>query len=287
MDSLRVVGVHGIWQGNTNSEKLAAEWRGALTRGMSRHFGADIPIPALTVRHYAEEFRRRKGTLGPGADAFDDQPIDADEEAFIAEALTEVVPQAPAAAPQQVGTLGMGLPYLPLRVTRLMAGIDATCGRHAGKRLLYTVRQVYKYLYKGDIGARIRDVVREDLTQPGTRVTIAHSLGSVVVYDLFHRGELGPASCDVNTLITCGSPLGWPTVRRAVNGLERPLSVPEGVEWVNVYSLGDLVALGQGLAGVALKVRDEEVSNGTAPHEVTRYLDKRPVSESVVRALAV
>ncbi|GGS86748.1 hypothetical protein GCM10010270_68630 [Streptomyces violaceus] len=46
-------------------------------------------------------------------------------------------------------------------------------------------------------------------TEMGARMVVAHSLGSVVVYDMLSRGE----APYVTMLVTCGSPLGWPPAR--------------------------------------------------------------------------
>ncbi|WP_229842315.1 hypothetical protein [Streptomyces tanashiensis] len=149
------------------------------------------------------------------------------------------------------------------------------------RHLLKPIRQVYRYLHH-DIGDRIRDEVRTELHRPGPRLIIAHSLGSVIAYDMLTRPDTGPGPDGLTTLVTCGSPLGWLTVRRSL-GCEDALTIPEGVDWVNLRAAGDVVAH-SGLASVAPFIRDETVNNGIAePHAVTRYLSQQILADLVAK----
>ncbi|MEV0192340.1 hypothetical protein AB0I39_27885 [Kitasatospora purpeofusca] len=293
MTDLHVVGVHGIWQGRTDSLRLAAEWRAALTRGLTLHLGPDTTVPTVTVPHYSPAFTQPRRRLGPD-DASAHEPVDRDEEEFILETLTEYVPPAAATgedpAVRSADTLGLGLPYLPRPVTAMIARVDRESGRGAGGRLVVLIRQVYKYLNHPERAERIRAQVRDAVAARGTRLVIAHSLGSVVTVDMILRGQI-PLADDgregLTTLVTCGSPLAWPTVRRGIGQADRHLEIPSGIDWVNLYARGDAIARGQGLAAVAPQVRDEEVSNGLAePHAATRYLDKKPLAKAVAAAMA-
>ncbi|MBT2896849.1 hypothetical protein [Streptomyces sp. McG3] len=281
---MHIVGIHGIWQGNTNAVKLSADWAGALTKGLRTHHGPACPIPPLTVAYYGNLFRTPSKRLGAqdatplvdGADPFTDQ-----EEAFVLDTLALYAPPGLDPEQLQTETLGPGIPYIPRPVAQAVIAVDHKIGRDMGRRLLGFVRQVYRYLHH-DIGERIRAEVRTELHRPGPRLAIAHSLGSVIAFDMLTREDTGPGPDGLTALVTCGSPLAWPTIRHSL-GQDGALELPDGIDWLNLHAAGDLVAQ-SGLAAVAPAVRDELVRNGiTDPHTAVRYLEKQSLADLIVR----
>ncbi|MCX5395364.1 hypothetical protein [Streptomyces sp. NBC_00094] len=281
---MHIVGIHGIWQGKTTSTNLSADWSAALTKGLRTHHGPACPVPPLTVAYYGHLFRTPSRHLSSPTSAplvEDNEPFTDEEEAFVLNTLAEYIP--PGTDPQDIptDTLGLGIPYTPRPVAQALAAADRTIGRDMGRRLLKPIRQVYRYLHH-DIGERICGEVRAELHRPGPRLVIAHSLGSVIAYDMLTRQDIGPGPEGLTTLVTCGSPLSWLTVRRSL-GCEDALKLPEGVDWVNLRAAGDIVAH-SGLASVAPFIRDETVNNGVAePHAVTRYLGQQVLADLVAK----
>lgn len=107
---------------------------------------------------------------------------------------------------------------------------------------LFGVDQVGRYLddagRRAAVIARVRDALR------GARppvVVLAHSLGSVVMADM-----LSELPCDVELLVTLGSPLGHEAVASAVPLGPFPYGRMGG--WANVVHLLDPVPFGRGLA---------------------------------------
>ncbi|MCW2701370.1 MAG: V8-like protein Glu-specific endopeptidase-like protein [Blastococcus sp.] len=121
-------------------------------------------------------------------------------------------------------------------------------------------------------------------------VVIAHSLGSVVGYDLFDElaGEV-----DVPLFVTAGCPLGLPAVMRNVRPAhsvqaQRPgpqlRSTP--VPWLNAYDVRDVVALVNPLGNFYTGgVRDERTFNAGAPHSIADYLSDPDVARPIGRVL--
>ncbi|MFE3496492.1 hypothetical protein ACFXOS_26105 [Streptomyces sp. NPDC059175] len=285
---MHVVGIHGIWQGNTNAVKLSADWAGALTKGLRTHHGSACPIPSLTVAYYGNLFRTPSKRLGaqdatPLVD--DADPFTDEEEAFVLDTLALYAPSGLDPEQLQTETLGLGLPYIPRPVAQVVVAVDHKIGRDMGRRLLVFVRQVYRYLHH-DIGERIRAEVRTELHRPGPRLVIAHSLGSVIAFDMLTREDTGPGPDGLTALVTCGSPLAWPTIRHSL-GQDGALELPDGIDWLNLHAAGDLVAQ-SGLSAVAPAVRDELVRNGiTDPHTAVRYLEKQPLADLIVGTTTV
>ncbi|MEW2558532.1 hypothetical protein [Streptomyces griseorubiginosus] len=284
---MHIVGIHGIWQGNTNAVKLRADWASALAKGLRTHHGPAAPVPSLTVAYYGNLFRtssRRLSAQDSTPLVDDTDPFTDEEEAFVLDTLALYTP--PGLDPQQLETetLGLGIPYIPRPVTRALAAADHAIGRDTGRKLLSFIRQVYRYLHH-DIGERIRAEVQTELHREGPRLVIAHSLGSVIAFDMLTRSDTGPGPDGLSTLITCGSPLAWPTIRHSL-GQTGPLHLPAGMDWLNLHAAGDVIAQ-HGLAAIAPAARDELVHNGlAAPHAAQRYLEKEPLASLVAKASA-
>ncbi|MCI4078869.1 hypothetical protein MRQ86_00560 [Streptomyces sp. MMS21 TC-5] len=285
---MHIIGIHGIWQGKTTSTNLSAEWSAALAKGLRTHHGPACPLPPLTVAYYGHLFRTPSRHLSTpdGAPLVEDgEPFTDDEESFVLDTLAEYIPLGTDTQDIPTDTLGLGIPYTPRPVAQALAAADRTLGRDMGRHLLKPIRQVYRYLHH-DIGDRIREEVRAELHRPGPRLVIAHSLGSVIAYDMLTREDTGPATDGLTTLITCGSPLGWPTVRRSL-GCEDDLGLPASIDWVNLRAAGDIVAH-CGLAALAPAIREEVVNNGVAePHAATRYLRQQTLADVVAKALSL
>lgn len=227
-------------------------------------------------------------TAGPDEDA----PVGEEEEEFILQALAAYEPSAVAEeddSPLAGQTLGPGDGRLTPRILRRAHAVDRVAGKGVTDRLLWLVREAHGYLRDEETGAAVRAEVRAALAATGARMVIAHSLGSVVFYDMLSRGEV-PASADgslaVISLITCGSPLSWLAIRKGVHTAGAPLAVPAGVELTNLYAPYDPVNKFRGLSHLAAAgVADVKVDNGKLnAHDVHRYLDKPAVAERIAKA---
>jgi subtilisin family serine protease len=143
----------------------------------------------------------------------------------------------------------------------------------------------------------MRDRLRQVLIpQPARYIIIAHSLGSVIAYDVLRENKQG---VNALLLLTIGSPLGIEEVR---DHLAKPLTVPDSIAaWSNFYDRFDPIALDQDLkdeypdsGGQGRSVVDRRVINlhslhlaGFNPHSATGYLGTAPVRERVRSVLGV
>ncbi|REK88259.1 hypothetical protein DY245_22335 [Streptomyces inhibens] len=212
------------------------------------------------------------------------------EEQFVAEALGDVVrPQDLAYAEEQPLAV-LGPPKLwPPRITRLLMAYDHRFPGGGGRFFVQRMREVRSYLTEPNLAVKVRALVRDHVT-PTTSVVIGHSLGSVIAYDLFRHEDDAPGQTPgdvpgpaVHTLITCGSPLGIPSVRRLMKIEDGDhLRLPDHVRWINVYDPDDVVTGGAGLCRVAPGLVDATVRNGVGdPHSAVRYLRSEPVARAV------
>ncbi len=145
-------------------------------------------------------------------------------------------------------------------------------------RTLFRDLEVYTYGTCVDRKRTVRaarDVIQDELAEALRRhrrrqvVLIAHSMGTIVAYDVLSNPSYGVS---VDSLLTIGSPLGLPPVMRRLrsDGGGRPglCRTPEGVRgrWVNFSDLEDPVALNYDLA-------DDYAPNslGVQPRDILVY----------------
>lgn len=126
-------------------------------------------------------------------------------------------------------------------------------------------------------GAAIDRVVAAVNAVDDKVILLGHSLGSVVVYDALSEHPELP----VRGLITLGSPLGLPTVRRRLQTLQFPSGV---ARWVNVFDPRDFVTGrerlhehfpaddGRGVEDLETEGMPPAPTDLTAPHDGTVYL---------------
>jgi len=156
-------------------------------------------------------------------------------------------------------------------------------------------REISGYLHgtpgiADEMRARVRATIdRND----GPLVVVAHSLGSIIAFDVL--GESGLAGREVSFL-TVGSPLGLGPAQdhlRSWRG-SRPIEIPAGVAtWRNFQAAGDPVAVGTGLEDLrsdfapSLRVHATEVRNEAEWHHAfSGYLETPEVRDAIYARLS-
>lgn len=148
---------------------------------------------------------------------------------------------------------------------------------------------VIDYLY-GGFAERMRAPVREALLkQPAPDVIVAHSLGTIVTYDVLSEPALKSLKA---VLITAGSPLGIGNVQaRLRDRAGRPNPVPKGLtKWANFADRFDPVALDASLHDAFEPPKDfadDEAVNNAARnnHDLTGYLSVELVGSFIRQAV--
>ncbi|MEU1352132.1 endopeptidase [Streptomyces sp. NPDC005795] len=295
MEQQHIVGVHGIKQGRTSRRELIKDWNKALNRGITALHGQDVVrsdprlIPTLEIPHWSSLLARGADRLGP-SDFFPDDStaLTADEEAFIVEAMDDLLTPQERALAEELDPTTLGLPKLPPSVTRRAMVYDRRTPDSVVGKLITCLREVRFYLKHPNLASKVQEHVVKAFSDDTATVVIGHSLGSVIAYDLIRQEQIAAPGTAVHTFVTCGSPLGIPAVRRAMNipGPEL-LAMPAHVKWLNVYDPDDVVTGAAGLALGARNVTDVEVDNGNIdPHAVQAYLRTLPVARAATRSLS-
>jgi len=138
-------------------------------------------------------------------------------------------------------------------------------------------QDVLAYLFRADIRNRMRGRVRTVLRRhTGPLLVVAHSLGTIVTYDVLNGGDM--RTSDVR-LITLGCPLGIEDVQvRLVGGGARPIPVPAPItRWHNFAAVRDPVALSKRLATdytrIAITDRTVDLAGvQVIEHDLDKYL---------------
>jgi hypothetical protein len=183
---------------------------------------------------------------------------------------------------------------------RLEQRWTAAIPRNVNERLRRLMTNVIVRRFLPDVAAYffdagVRDAIQSRLltallTPSGPLVVVAHSMGTMLAYDVLHA--LGDA-IDVRLWVTLGSPLGIAAVQ---DHLAQPLSVPGGVRaWCNFADRFDPVALDRTLSSEFEPpgfISDEWIINaagidpeGFNPHSGTGYLSHPAVRSAVMAAM--
>ena len=243
-----VVMVHGAFNELWGPNEIKARWLPALRDGLL-HAGASVADDDVAVGFYGDLFRR---------------PVEADARAAFEETRAGV-------AEMLDGVLAGGDALAALGTAANEAVVERTID-------LVTTMSADADL-RAKIAARVDAVM-----SPDTRVVVAHSLGSVVMYAyLLNHPDLTP------DLVTIGSPLGSPML-----GALNPALAEDGAHpwpggvrrWTNVAAVGDRAAVEPRLARMfGDRVEDHVVDNGHRVHDPEPYLNSACTGAAVARAL--
>ncbi len=287
---MRLLLVHGRAQIEPDFEVIKAAWlkalkKGAEDSGHSLPSGLEVAFPYYgpTLDKFSAGFDvpltadiHTKG--GPGQDEF---------LKFQAELAEEVRRKARITEAQVNDEYGNKAhekgPSNWEWVQAIMRAIDKYGGGMSQKTLDLFTRDVFLYTRRAGVRSAIDKIVGSELTEEPT-VVIAHSLGSIVAYNIL-RSDL--RHLNIPLFVTVGCPLGI----RAVRSQLQPLVHPEPVKkWFNAYDDRDVVAL-YPLDGANFPVEPAienygKVDNSTKNrHGISGYLDNKVVAERVVAAL--
>jgi pimeloyl-ACP methyl ester carboxylesterase len=310
----RLVFVHGIG-GPRRVDADRGHWISALVRG-ARQAGhskaaqslADGSLAEVVFAYYGDLFQRAQAQGAGSADLDEDEAVlltellgevvdthldahDGRDDESLARALAQLRPSGEAE-----GTGDLIRRATNAATTLLGARPWGRAGQWvSGQLLVRDLAQVARYLARGEpdenertLDMRIRDVVAGALG-PDPAVVIAHSLGSIVSFEMLHD-----YSHAVPLWVTLGSPLAmravvWPKV------WPRPPATPDTVMcWLNFWDRDDIIVtrpilesdIAANTSGVVPKSTRVD-SDGVWVHAATKYLAKADVAGPVIEAIQV
>ena len=263
--------VHGRGQGGRSEAELSTIWTETLQEGFH---AAGKPWPAglkIDLPFYGDALdaitaRSRLPTpddvvqKGPGQNLAFEQ--------FMQSALDEM---------QQKGIQNWGW------VQAIARAIDKRLTPASDFTIETFLSDVFLYVTRKEVTREIDAIVEARLTNEPTLV-IAHSLGSVVAYNVLRRRH---RTMDLRGFITVGSPLGLRAISSKLGVAENPAAA---VGWTNAYDERDIVALNplddEYFPADPAILNHDGVDNDTDNrHGIVGYLDDRQVVLKVAQAL--
>jgi hypothetical protein len=248
--SRQLVFVHGRAQEHKDASALKAEWLETLAEGL-RKGGLSLPIAEPDVRfpYYGDTLY----DLVDGKSADEAARVivrgeagDADEARFTRAIMREIQQkigisdaQLAAVAGQEVVNRG------PLQwewFQGFLRAVDRYVPFGSGSSIALFTHDVYQYLKNSNIRDTMDAGVAAALTSGVETVVVAHSLGTVVAYNLL-RQQGQPRGWNCVRFITLGSPLGVGEIRKTLRGFAPIRCPPCAKRWFNALDPRDVVAL--------------------------------------------
>ncbi|RFS19933.1 hypothetical protein DVR12_19580 [Chitinophaga silvatica] len=283
-----IIFIHGRGQQGCNPSELEKVWTTALEEGLHKT-GLSLPEDTRIVFPYYGDIlnnlvKEGSGTLEKLLEKGD--PTEA-EIYFLREVLQELLDNAGVNSLQILENYDENVAERGPQNWGWVIAMARTVDRIPGLRdmaLNLATSDVYQYLSLPQVRLAVGRHVSE-LIDDKPCVIVAHSLGTVVAYNVLHQLP----TANIDTLITLGSPLG---IRAVKNYLTKPLMMPSciGKLWFNALDRNDIVAL-KPLTRQHFPVTPEIVNktdlvNGTSNrHGIEGYLSDPEVAGIIYQGL--
>lgn len=286
--------IHGRSQQGRGPDDAKAEWVDSLREGLEKsHLELPIDDADIHFPFYGDTLMDLIG--GKTGDRVAEIVVrgyeqDAQARALLEKVLREVIaeegitPAQIAAASDPQDAIARGLQNSRPALAFLRA-LDAHLPGAGAAIIALVTNDVHQYINNIGLAREIDDGVSAAMRNDADCVVIAHSLGSVVAYNiLLTHGKA--RSWRVPVFITVGSPLGIGAIRDKL----APIRYPEVVaSWANVYDKRDVVALhplSTPWFSVEKPIDNLKVRNNVDDHHGIRgYLSDSQVARRIYDAL--
>jgi hypothetical protein len=286
---MKLVFIHGRAQEHKDPQSLRGEWIDALNNGLGK-LNLKLPIQesSISLPYYGDrlfDLTESLGEIESEAVARGGEVTDPLLQ-FEADALDELRQKAgisDAAVQAEFGDDPSAKGVQNWRwVQAIVRAIDRWNPGISSATLSLILRDVFIYTNRGGIAAEIDGIVSAAIsTEP--LVVVAHSLGTVIAYNILRRD---PRVLQIPQLITLGAPLGIRAIRRQLV----PLKSPAVGSWFNGFDPRDIVALNPLNADnfpVTPAIENKgDIDNFTDNrHGIAGYLGDQTVAQRIYRAL--
>jgi hypothetical protein len=245
-----MVFVHGRSQQHKDAAALKKEWIDALNVGLGKS-GLTFPVADTQVRFpfYGDtlfDLDQGKSTDEAAKVIVRGDETDAAEKQFVLALLEEIrrhngitEEQLAEVAGQEVVERGpLNWPW----VRATLQALDRFVPQSSSPTIALFTHDVYVYLTNAGIRQAIEDGISAAITPGVETVVVAHSLGTIVAYNLLRREGLRH-NWKVPLFVTVGSPLAVTAIRATLKRLAT-MRKPECVgAWLNAMDSRDVVAL--------------------------------------------
>jgi hypothetical protein len=281
-----IVVVHGVGQQIEGELTLHQRYFSALQQGVVRA-GGTIGPDDVVFASYGEVFRPAAEVLSP-LPYFDAKSV---EDGYESQLLLALWRRAALVDPRVVPPDEEVLGRSPVWASQALAALSRSryFAGVADRLLIGNLKQLHSYLADPALRTKIRETVATAIS-PDTRVVVAHSLGTVVAYEVL----CSPLEPSAVSFVSLGSPLGLPNL--VFDRLE-PAPRPDGAQvrgywptrarsWTNIADAGDVVAMVEDLRPLfGSDIRQIRVHNGAHAHDMAPYLTDRLTGDAILAGL--
>jgi hypothetical protein len=290
-----LVFIHGRSQQHKDATALKQEWISSFADGLKKsNLSLPIAESAIHFPYYGDTLIALVDGLPADQVAqiiVKGDNADEQERAFALSVIREIGRQAGLTDTEVAAIVGdeslmrkgpLNWPW----VRAIITAIDKHVPFGSGTSIALFTRDVYQYLKNPGIRNRIDAGVAKAIGTAPT-VVVAHSLGTVVAYDLLRR-EGSSQHWRIPDLITLGCPLAVNAIREAVAPRVHPSCIGR---WFNAMDNRDIVALypldpTDGWDVDPAIENKTDVNNPTSNrHGITGYLSDRVVARRIYDAL--
>lgn len=293
--SRQLVFVHGRSQQGKNAAALKAQWVEALCQGLAKS-SLKLPIAASDIRfpYYGDTLDQLvRGR--PAAEAAKvivrGEAAGEEEQNFVRAMILEIQQQLGITDQQVMAVSGASVSVRERGIQnwewvhQVLQAIDRYVPGASSNVIAVATRDVYLYLNNPGFQDVIDTGVRAAFSETQEAVVVAHSLGTVVAYNVLRSHAA--ANGHVPLLVTLGSPLGIQAVKDALYPLVHPACVSQ---WFNALDERDVVALypldAQHFPVTPLVENKTDVENTTANrHGISGYVSDKVVAQRIYAAL--
>ena len=154
------------------------------------------------------------------------------------------------------------------------------------RMIMTRMPEIQRYRANPALRAAVRDSCLAQLPD-GEVILVAHSLGSVVAYDLLHYL---PNTTHIEALLTIGSPMARRSWRTTLDPYRGHFPTGSVTTWVTLVNVGDWVTGGDGIHLWYPQAIDTYASLGLGNHAEVHYLACKPagvvIGDAISRAAA-
>lgn len=292
--------VHGRSQENKVADALKEEWLEALDEGLAKN-DLELPIAKELVHfpYYGDTLAQMVGgkSAEEAAQVIVRGAEGADDEARFTRAVMEEIRKENGITEEEMTEISGAAvvnrgPQNWEWFQTVLKAVDKYVPHGSGNSIAHFTHDVYLYLKNSNIRDTIDTGVGKAITPNVETVVVAHSLGTVVAYNLL-RNSGQQQGWKVPHFITVGSPLAITEIRKTLKGFA-PTRCPECVTaWFNAMDERDVVALYPldkkhfPLDPAAPAITNKrDVKNKTSNrHGIAGYLDDKEVARKIYDAL--
>ena len=289
MSDTKILFVHGRAQGGRTADAIKAEWLKALREGLGDRASildgrvVDLPFYGDELDRFVKEAAAAlpadlnvRGDVAGIDPEFLQFQYEMFEEARRQEGLSEAQVMANMEGDHlDRGPLNWRWVQAIMRTLNRIPGLD-------GDLIERFTRDVWIYLNRTLVRKTVNKIVGDRIGGGGL-VVVAHSLGTVVAFDIL-REAAGP---DVRLFLTMGSPLGIDAIRKRVSPIRHP---PVARAWYNARDTRDVVSLyplspSYFAVSPAINNYDRVRNRSDNAHHISGYLNDTTVAEQIYNAL--